>query len=168
MRVNAAAGSDPALLGIYLNDHNAGAAAGLALFRRVCAAHRRTSAGPVLERLTAEVAEDQATLGDIMSALGVPVRQYKVIGGWVGEKLSRIKPNGRLLSRSPVSSLVELEALHIGVLGKAAGWRMLQRLAASDGRLDPEQLDALVARAQRQAGEIEQLRLTAGAEAFAR
>jgi hypothetical protein len=164
--VNAAGSSDPALLGIYLNDHLAGATGGLELFRRATSAHKGTSAGPVLARLTREVEEDRQALLDVMSALGIPVRQYKVAAGWAAEKAGRLKLNGRLLSRSPVSSLVELEGLHLGVLGKGAAWRLLRRLADTEPRLDKARLDALAERAHLQAEEIEQLRLAAGVEAF--
>jgi hypothetical protein len=166
-QVNAAQDADPALLGIYLNDHLAGATAGLELFRRAAGSHASTSAGAALTRLTAEVEADRDSLLGIMRALGVPVRQYKVLGGWVAEKAGRFKPNGRLLSRSPLSSVIELEGLHLGVLGKSAGFRLLRSLADADPRLDAAELDRLVDRAERQAGELEQLRITAAREAFA-
>jgi hypothetical protein len=166
MPVNAASQPDPSLLGIYLNDHLTGATAGLELFRRATGGHRDTEAGPVLERLTAEVEADRDSLLGIMRALGVPVRHYKVIGGWVAEKAGRLKPNGRVLSRSPLSSVIELEGLHLGVLGKAAGFRLLRGLADDDPRLDAVALDQLIERAERQAAEIESLRLRAAREAF--
>jgi hypothetical protein len=166
MDVNAADRPAPALLGIYLNDHLAGATAGLELFRRATGGHKSTSAGPVLERLTREVEEDRQALLDVMRSLGIPTRRYKVAGGWAAEKVGRLKLNGRLLSRSPVSSLIELEGLHLGVLGKGAAWRLLRRLADTEPRLDKRRLDELVERAHRQAEELEQLRLQAGAEAF--
>ena len=56
-----------------------------------------------------------------MTALGIPVRAYKVGVAWIGEKAGRLKFNGRILSRSPVSDLEELELLRLGVEGKAAG-----------------------------------------------
>ena len=52
-------------------------------------------------RLAAEIAEDRAALLDMMSALGVPVRSYKVRAAWIGEKAARLKLNGYLLARSP-------------------------------------------------------------------
>ena len=168
MSVNPASPPDPTLLGIYLNDHLTGATAGLELFRRAAGSHRKTEAGPVLERLTAEVEADRDTLLGIMRALDVPVRHYKVVGGWAAEKAGRLKLNGRLLSRSPMSSVVELEGLHLGVLGKAAGWRLLRAVADSDPRLDAVELDRLHENASRQAQEIDELRLRAAREAFAR
>src|SRR5438045_3278458 len=102
MPVNAAPDPDPSLLGIYLNDHLTGATAGLELFRRAVGSHRKTEAGPVLDRLTAEVEADRDSLLGIMRTVGVPVRHYKIVGAWAAEKAGRLKPNGRLLSRSPM------------------------------------------------------------------
>ncbi|MDT7571835.1 MAG: hypothetical protein QOE05_2009 [Actinomycetota bacterium] len=159
--------ADPTLLGIYLNDHLAGATAGLELFRRA-AGSQTGPTGDALKRLTAEVEEDRETLLSIMRALGFPVRQYKVVAAWAAEKAGRLKLNGRLLSRSPLSDVIELEGLHLGVLGKAAGWRLLRTLADAEPRLDTTQLDGLIARAERQAAELDELRLAAGRAALAR
>ncbi len=149
------------LLGIYLNDHLAGATGGVELARRAAAARRGGEAGEVLRAFAADVAADRAALLDIMAALGAPVRAYKVCAGWIGEKAGRLKFNGRLLSRSPLSSLEELEMMRLGVAGKAAGWRTLRLLADTDPRLDRGRLDELLARADSQLGRLEDLRVRA-------
>ena len=153
-------------LAIYLNDHLGGSTAGLELARRTARAHRGTPAGEVLGRIVAEIAEDREALLRIMRALGVPVQRYKMAVGWVSEKAARLKPNGRLLRRSPLSSVIELESLRIGIEGKAAGWRALRIVAARDARLDAAPLDRLLVRAGEQADTVEELRLRAAAEAF--
>ena len=151
----------PGLLGIYLNDHLAGATAGTGLAHRMAVAAQQPTTGGTLRRLAVEISMDRETLLEFMAALGVPVRAYKLWAAWAGEKAERLKPNGRLLSRSPLSSLEELEILRLGVEGKAAGWRTLRVLADRDSRLDPARLDDLIARARRQADQIEELRVTA-------
>ena len=138
------------LLGIYLNDHLAAATAGLELFQRAARANARTEIGPELARLCADIEEDRTALVVTMRALGIPRRQYKVALGWVGEKLGRLKLNGRFVSRSPLSTLVEVETLRLGVEGKVLGWRVLRTLAAADQRLDIGRIDDLISRAQRQ------------------
>lgn len=110
-----------ALLGIYLNDHLAGATVGVELARRMARSHIGPRADNSIERLAAEISEDRSALRDIMAALGIPVRSYKVYAGWIGEKAGRLKLNGRLRSRSPLSNLEELEMLRLGVEGKGAG-----------------------------------------------
>jgi hypothetical protein len=153
------------LLGVYLNDHLAGSTAGLELARRMAA-----SAGPesatVLRGLVAEIAEDRSALLAIMATLGIPVRGYKVFAAWAGEKLGRLKFNGHLLSRSPLSSLEETEILRLGVEGKAAGWRTLRALASRDRRLDAGHLDELLARADRQSSALESLRVSIAEQAL--
>lgn len=159
--------SEPELLGIYLNDHLAGATGGAELARRVAGSHKGNPGG-ALQRLAAEVRQDRAALLQIMAALGIPVRGYKVWTAWTGEKAARLKLNGRLLARSPLSSLEELEIMRLGVEGKAAGWRTLRALAETDTRLDPGRLDELISRARRQADLLEELRVHAAEHVIGR
>src|SRR5580704_11958747 len=149
------------LLGIYLNDHLAGATVGTELARRVAGSGQKTADGEGLRRLADDIGNDRRTLLRIMAALEVPVRRYKVGAAWIGEKAGRLKLNGRLVNRSPLRDLEELELLRLGVEGKAAGWRTLRPLAATDMRLDPEQLDELMSRPRRQADQLEELRVRA-------
>lgn len=157
--------SEDALLGIYLNDHLAGAVAGSDLAKRLADAERAW-AGAVLDPIAREIQEDQEALREMMAALGVPVRRYKTLAAWAGEKVSRLKLNGRLLTRSPLSRLVELETMRLGVEGKAAGWRTLRMRAEHDPRLDAARLDELINRAREQIDQLEKLRVRAAAETF--
>ncbi len=124
-----------ALLGIYLNDHLAGATGGLALFRRATRSAQGASKEELAE-MTRQVTQDRQSLLTLMHRLGVPVRHYKVAAGWALEKAGRLKTNGHLLHRSPLNDLVELEALVLGVQGKAAGFRALRSIATHDPRLE--------------------------------
>ncbi|GAB3429341.1 hypothetical protein [Actinophytocola sediminis] len=162
----ATAPRDRPLLGIYLNDHLAGATGGVDLARRIAAAERGWSEVDVLVRLAREIEEDRETLLELMAALAVPVRGYKALAGWLVEKVARLKPNGRVVTRSPLSRVVELEVMRLGVEGKAAGWRTLRTRAANDRRLDPVLLDALIDRAHDQSERLERLRVLAAAKAF--
>ena len=153
--------TDP--LAIYLNDHLAGSTAGAELFRRAAGSatgDRRV----VLQRLAREIEEDRAALLDMMSQLDVPVRHYKVVAGWVGEKVGRFKPNGRVAGRAPLSALIEAETMQLGVRGKAAGWQSLRAVADHDGRLSTDRLDELIARADSQSETLEQVRRQIAAE----
>jgi hypothetical protein len=155
------------LLGPYLNDHLAGATTGVSLARRmVASAEPGSERATALTRLATEITEDRSALLRIMIALGVQVRGYKVFAAWAGEKAGRLKLNGRLLRRSPLSDLEETEVLWLGVQGKTAGWRALRELADSDSRLDAARLDNLLARANRQASALETLRSSAAEHAL--
>jgi hypothetical protein len=146
------------LIAIYLNDHLAAATGARELARRAAASNRRSEYGPFLDQLAQEIDEDREILLAIMRALGVRIDRLKVLAGWSAEKAGRLKLNGRLFGYSPLSRLVELEALAVGVYGKLALWRSLEQL-------DPERLTTagaflpeLVQRAERQLDELEQHR----------
>jgi hypothetical protein len=151
------------LIGIYLNDHLAGATAGTGLAHRVARSHDGVADRATRQRLAGEINADRRALLEIMALLGVPVRHYKTGAAWLGERAGRLKPNGHLRSRSPLSGLEELELLRLGVEGKAAGWRTLRELAARDARLSAAWLDELLARARAQADLLEDLRVHAAA-----
>ena len=167
MRPSTTEGRGPRLLGIYLNDHLAGATGGLELARRVARSTLIPADARVLQRLAAEIAADRRALLEMMAALGVPARSYKRYAAWIGEKAGRLKINGHLLTRSPLSSLEELELLRLGVEGKAAGWRTLRTLADRDRRLHSGRLDELISAARRQAGLLEDLRIQAADQVIA-
>lgn len=147
----------------YLNDHFGGATAGLEMFRRAAAAQRDQPSGPPLTRLAEQVGQDRQSLREIMRSLEVRPKVSRVAAGWVAEKAGRLKLNGRLVRRAPLSDLMELEALLLGVEGKGAGFRALRALADRDDRLDPAGLDVLVDRAGQQARTLEVLRVRAAA-----
>jgi hypothetical protein len=153
-------------LPIYLNDHLAGATVGTQLARRTAGSNRDHPSGPVLRELATEIAEDRQALEDVMQRLGVARDRLKSAVAWVGEKAGRLKLNGELLRYSPLSRLVELEGLALGVTGKLALWRALERVRAAEPRLAEVDLAALIARAESQRTRIEALRLAAVDEAL--
>jgi hypothetical protein len=116
-------------LAIYLNDHLAGATVGVELARRVHASNRRDNAfGEPLGRICKEIEEDRATLEQVIDRLGFSQSRVKPAGAWVAEKLGRLKLNGRLRGYSPLSRVLELEGLLIGITGKMALWETLAGL----------------------------------------
>ncbi|MDQ0765979.1 hypothetical protein QF027_008614 [Streptomyces canus] len=135
---------------IYLNDHLAGATAGVELARRMAQEHRGSAYGETLESLRKEISQDRQALVRLLADLDVPVRHYKTYGAWLGEKAARMKPNGRLLRRSGLALLVELEAMRLGAQGKASLWRGLLAASAQDSRLDADRLEELLRRAGQQ------------------
>ncbi|GES34707.1 hypothetical protein AB0G60_34585 [Streptomyces angustmyceticus] len=153
-------------LGIYLNDHLAGATFGIGLAKRIAHQHRHSARSTDLQRIADEIAQDRQSLLEVMDTLGVPARHYKIYGGWTAERLGRLKPNGALYRRSGLSTLIELEALRLGVEGKSLIWRTLLVVAAEEPRLDESQLHNLLDRARGQIETLEALRLTATAAVF--
>jgi len=154
------------MLGIYLNDHLAGATFGIGLARHIAHQHRHSVRGADLERLAEEIAQDRAALIDLMGALGIPARRYKIYGGWAAERLSRLKPNGVLYRRSGLSTLIELETLRLGVEGKTLVWHALRAVAWEEAHLDESRLSNLLDRARYQRDTLETLRLAAAKAVF--
>jgi hypothetical protein len=154
------------LLGVYCNDHLAASTGGVELVSRMLGAHRDKRYEARLEELLGELREERAALRSSMAALGLPVRQYKQVASWVGEKLSRAKLNGHLLSRSPLSELVEFEFIATAVLAKRAGFETLREIAAVDSRLDAALLDRLIAQADKQHDWLADARREVAAEIF--
>ncbi|MFC4036141.1 hypothetical protein ACFO3J_32530 [Streptomyces polygonati] len=155
-----------ARLGIYLNDHLAGATFGVGIARRIAHQHRRSGGGADLERIAEDIAQDRQTLLAIMGSLGVPARRYKIYGGWAAERLARLKSNGVLYRRSGLSALIELETLRLGVEGKTLIWRTLLVIATDRHDLDESLLRSLLSRARDQIETLEALRLEAVAATF--
>ena len=152
------------LLSIYLNDHLAGATGGTELARRAAGANRGTALGETLRDLAAEIAEDREALQRAMSELGIGRDRIKVAGGWTAEKFGRLKLNGQLKGYSPLSRVVELEGLHIGITGKLELWRTLKTTSGVDlRRVD---LDELIKRAESQRRRLAPHRKAAVEEAF--
>lgn len=147
----------PDLLATYLHNHWAGATSGVALFARAADHHRDTAAGAELLALGEEVQADREALRTIMHDLAVTVPAVWSAVGWAAEKAGRLKSNGYLMRRSPLSDVVELEALRGAVALKAAGWDVLRSLVPFDGRLDPDRLDELVDRAHDQSTRLRTL-----------
>jgi hypothetical protein len=158
--------TDTQLLSVYLNDHLAGATAGTDRVRYLARSCRGTDLGPTLEAIAGEIAKDRRSLTDLLHRLHIPARRYKICAGWAAEKLGRLKANGRMVRRSPLSTVIELEMLRVGVTGKIACWEALRQLAETDERLDPDVLDDLLRRGHRQLNALEELHREQAASTF--
>ena len=155
---------DTKLLGIYLNDHLAGSVVGVELAKRATASNEGTELGDFLAGLTEDIEADRQALKSIMEHLGVSENKVKPPLAWTAEKLGRLKPNGQLTGYSPLSRLVELEGLALGVTGKLALWRSLAATTSSE--LSAFGLETLIERAESQQEALEHRRLEAAKLAF--
>jgi hypothetical protein len=146
-------------LSLYLRDHYSASAGGLELFQRAARAHSDPQVRAQLVRLTTSIAEDRAALLGMLDALDVersPTQERLVV---LGERLGRLRTNGTLLRRSPLSDVLELDALCAVVYSKRLGWLSLRAVAEQEPRLNEHQLEQLIQRAEEQQGRLEQLRL---------
>lgn len=155
----------PNLLRIYLRDHHAAATAGCELAERSAKSNEGTTFGQALASLRDEIRDDLTSLEELMARLDVTPAKGKDAAMWLAEKAGRLKLNGSLTSYSPLSRLIELEGLAIGVEGKLSLWRSLKEL--DDPRLDKAALLALERRGEDQRRRIEESRLEAARIALA-
>ena len=154
------------LVEIYLRDHYAGATAGLALFRRAASSHSDASTRTELGELATETAGDRDALRAMMRRLQASPSRTKMLLSWVGEKVGRLKGNGRVFNRSPLSDVLDLEALIVGVRGKASGWEALRQAAELDHRLEKSALQILADRAEDQLSRLQQLHRASARSTF--
>jgi hypothetical protein len=141
----------------YLNDHLAAASSGEQLFNRVAGNQRRTAIAKDLARLAAAVSQDRRRLRVLMSRLDVAENKPKQLVTRTVEVAARLKPNRFVFRRSPLSDLLEVEALRVAVTAKRAGWRaLLASSAAAEADVHDELAD-LMRRADEQVQVLEEL-----------
>jgi hypothetical protein len=157
---------DEKLLRIFMQDHLAGATAGLELARRAYGANQGTTYGDALGKIADEIAEDRQALEDMLRDLGFGPDRAKNVGAWAGEKLGRLKLNGQVRGYSPLSRVIELEGLMGGISLKLSLWGILLEVSEQDTRLDGTRLRRLIERGEEQRRTVSELRARAARQAF--
>jgi hypothetical protein len=156
---------DRKLLGIYLNDHLAGSVVGGNLARRIARQNEGNEYGRKVAEIARDLDEDQATLRELMERAGVRQKQLRLVMARITELAARLKRNGQLIGYSPLSRVLELEGLTMGITGKLELWRSLE--AVEDGAdLGGIDFASLAARAEDQRERVEELRVNAAQEAL--
>jgi hypothetical protein len=146
---------------VYLNDHLAGATFGADLARQLEARTEGTDFQPEMSRLAAEIEADLDTLTDLMERIGATRNPSKQVATWVAEKASRLKLTGLTSGNDELGTFLSIEALSLGVEGKASLWTTLRELRGRYPELLSTDLDDLLQRAQRQRQVLEAERLAA-------
>lgn len=152
-------------LGIYVADHSAAATAGVALTRRCLRSNEGTALGDTLRQLLRQIEEDATTLAAMRTELNLKDAPFKRAVALVGERLARVKLNGHLVGYSPLSRLLEIEAILTGIDAKRSLWLALQQHAQA-AALDRFDLSELVTRAEKQRSVLRPHHLDAAAAAF--
>ena len=152
-------------LSTYLNDHLAGATAGLDLARRIARDNQGNVYGAEVAEIAGEIAADRDALEEVMDRLGVGHDQLRLLAAWGVEKARRVLPVPWLLDRHALGRLEELEALILGVTGKLSLWVTLGETHAG---LDGIDFGELADRARSQLERLGELRTRAAAETFGR
>lgn len=145
-------------LDVYINDHMTGATGGVALARRAARNSTDDERTAMWRTVAGEIEEDRQTLGHIRDLVGARPNRAKYVLARVGEMAGRLKTNGRLWRRSEIGQLLELEMMVLGVTGKLALWKALDRL--EDPRLEGVDFEELARRAESQRSRLEQFRIS--------
>jgi hypothetical protein len=154
------------LLGTYLNDHLAGAAAGVALAEKLAAANEGTPLGTAVAAVAGEIKADRETLEGLMERLEIGKSPTKRAAGWAFEKVTRLRFNRQLTGSDDLTRLLETETLSLGIEGKAAMWEALKGMDGLDAELGRADFDRLIFRARQQREALEPHRLEAATGAF--
>lgn len=144
------------LLSLYLSDHLTGATAGVNRIERMADDYVDTPVFAELSTVADEIRADRELLRNIIEDLGLARRPYRQAVAWVGERVGRLKLNGRVLERSPMTMLLEVELMRSAVAGKLGCWETL-REHAPDLDLDRQVFEDLIAASHRQLETLERV-----------
>ena len=121
--------------------------------------------GPSSPALADEITAAREALRAIIEALDLRQRPYRQAAAWVAERVGRLKLNGRVRTRSPLSPLLELELMRAAVNGQAGLWETLADLAPDLG-LPRERFEELAERSRGFSARLERLHEMVRGEAF--
>lgn len=80
-----------------------------------------------------EIGRERELLTGLIHDLGTRQRPHRQSLAWLAEHFGRLKLNGRLLSRSPMTLVLESELMRAAVMAKIGGWQTLEELAPQLG-----------------------------------
>jgi hypothetical protein len=156
---------DKKLFGLYLADHLAGATAGQGRIERMARDYTDTPFKSDLAVIATQIREEREYLRRLVGDLGVQRRTPRRAAAWIAERAGRLKLNGRLVSRSPMTLVLESELMRSGVIGKLGLWRTLHDLAADLG-LDGPKFDGFATMARDQLSTLDRIHEYARQRAF--
>lgn len=156
---------DAELLGLYLSDHLTGATAGVSRIDRMAAAFVDTPVHPALSTIAEQIRAERRFLQQVIDDLGLRRRPSRQALAWLGEHGGRLKTNGRLFGRSPMTMVLETELMRSAVLAKRGGWQTLADNAEDLG-LDRERFEELAELAVRQYEQLDEVHAFARRRAF--
>jgi hypothetical protein len=150
----------------YLNDHLAGSVAAVELLDYLIKLQPGSAVERELAAVRAEVEEDQKTLQSLLREVGGKESPVRKAAAWLTEKLGQAKLRLDDPGNGELRVLEALEALTLGIQGKAALWRALAAASAQLPQLQQLDLAALEQRALKQSQRIDSLRLRAAPKAL--
>jgi hypothetical protein len=147
-------------LATYLTDHLSGAIAAIELLEHLEKSHAGTEVQQFAAALRTDIEEDRQDLLRLMGELGVEESRVREAVAWLAEKATRLKLRLDDPEQGNFLLFETLEALSVGIEGKAALWTALAAAAEVTPRLRRRDYDRLVARARSQRERVEGRRLS--------
>jgi len=151
-------------LDTYLNDHHAGATAGVNLAQMAAEEHRASEVGAFLGEIASEIKTDHDKLEQLMKELATEKSATKTAAAEIGSKVMKPKFTG---DDDDLNAFTVLETLSIGVEGKVCMWKALKQVEDAYPTLAAFGIDELLSRAEDQRGRIEEMRLQIAPSALA-
>jgi hypothetical protein len=147
----------PEPLAIYLSDHLGGAQIAIHLLEAMRDQNDEEYYRDFAKRLLPEIKADDEALRGILASIDKKASTLKNAGGWLLEKLTRLKLGH---TRSAGFQMFEsIEILSLGIAGKRSLWKALQALSEIDQRLRQFDLARLLRRAEDQFEMVEHERI---------
>lgn len=156
-------------LKIYLDDHLALMTGEIELIGRSHASNQDEPVGFYLNTLKAAVQKQRDKLSEIAQCLAPGATlagNAKNMIAWLGEKMGRFKMNGTLLTYSPLSRLVELEALAALAEERRCLWSVLTAMQQTDQQLSRFELQAMADECEQQQLQLRTFVIDAGRKAL--
>jgi hypothetical protein len=156
---------DGKLFGLYLSDHLTGATAGVGRIERMAREFEDTPVRAELADVSSQIRRERDFLRALIQDLGLRQRPYRQAASWLAERAGRLKLNGRVFARSPMTMVLEAELMRAAVMGKLGGWQTLQELAGDLG-LDQARFTDLIRDAHAQIAALDRVHEHARINAF--
>jgi hypothetical protein len=148
-----------------LNDHLAGGNAALELLEQLIEHLRGTEAEAELRQIQTEITEDKSVLLDVLRRSGGKESRVRSAAALVAQKIGQVKVAWDDPGDGDFSNFEALEALALGIQGKAALWRALAEVKRGMPGLDRD-YQALERRAHDQFQRVDRLRLSLARKAL--
>jgi hypothetical protein len=152
-------------LHVYLNDHLAGATAGVEL-ARTAAENHDGDMGTFFTELADGIAADFNTLTSLIDQMNAHASGAKEAFAKIGSEVSESKFSGESVDDPEFGTFLTLETLSIGVEGKLCMWKALKVVEGEYPELGSTDIDGLIERAQSQRDNIEGKRLEIASNAL--
>jgi hypothetical protein len=152
-------------LHVYLNDHLAGATAGVELVKTAAENHDG-ELGEFFAELADGISADHNTLTSLIDQLNAHASGAKEALAKIGAEVSEAKFSGESVDDPEFGTFLTLETLSIGVEGKLCMWKALKVVEGDYPELAALDIDKLSERAQAQRDRIEGKRLEVAGSAL--